>query len=135
MLNLGVRWTMKITRCRCSLALLVFLAACRGPANSRERLASVLRDSLGEAADPQVAYQRDSTHLLVELATAAFPTVSDSILTGQARAIGVFALRHYEGTSQLDSVTILYREAAPHPGIWYIRHTRTFPVGSLQPVP
>jgi hypothetical protein len=124
---------MKIILCH-SFALLAFLGACRTPTNSRGRLASVLRDSLGEAADPHVAYQRDSTHLLVELATAAFPTVSDSILTGQARGIGGFALRHYERASELDTVTVLYREAAPHPGIWYIRHTRTFPVASLRTV-
>jgi hypothetical protein len=117
-----------------SLGVLAFFGACGGPTNSRERLASVLRDSLGEAADPHVAYQRDSTHLLVELATAAFPTVSDSILTGQARGIGGFTLRHYERANQLDSVTVLYREAAPHPGIWYVRHTRTFPVASIRTV-
>jgi hypothetical protein len=125
---------MKIILRRYSLALLAFFGACGGPSNSRERLASVLRDSLGEAADPQVAYQSDSTHLLVELATTAFPTVPDSILTGQARGIGGFALRHYERANQLDSVTVLYREATPHPGIWYIRHTRTFPVASLRTV-
>jgi hypothetical protein len=116
------------------LGLLVLFAACGEPINSRERVASVLRDSLSEAADPQVAYQRDSTHLLVELATAAFPTVSDSILTGQARGIGRLALRHYDNANQLDSVTVLYREAAPHPGIWHIRHKRTFPVAELRAV-
>ena len=125
---------MNIILRRNSFALLAFFGACGEPTTSRERLASVLRDSLGEAADPHVAYQRDSTHLLVELATAAFPTVSDSILTGQAHGIGRFALRHYESGNQLDSVTVLYREAAPHPGIWYIRHTRTFPVASLRSV-
>ena len=125
---------MKIILCGYSLALFAFLGACGGPTNSRQRLASVLRDSLGEAADPQVAYQRDSTHLLVELATAAFPTVSDSILTGEARNIGSFALRHYEKASQLDSVTVLYREAAPRAGIWYIRHERTFAVANLRNV-
>jgi len=117
---------------RYSMVLLAIFVACGGPVNSRERLASILRDSLGEAADPHVAYQRDSTHLLVELATAAFPTVADSILTGQARAIGGLALRHYEKVNQLDSVTVLYREASPRSGVWYIRHERTFPVANLR---
>jgi hypothetical protein len=125
---------MIIIRRRCSIALLAIFAACGVPTNSRERLASTLRDSLGEAADPHVAYQRDSTHLLVELATAAFPTVADSILTSQARGIGGLALRRYEKANQLDSVTVLYREASPQSGIWYIRHERTFPVANLRTV-
>jgi len=124
---------MIIMRCY-SITLLITFVACGGPSNSRERLASTLRDSLGKAADPHVAYQRDSTHLLVELATAAFPTVADSILTSQARGIGGLALRHYEKADQLDSVTVLYREAAPHSGVWYIRHERTFPVANLRAV-
>ena len=75
--------------------------------NSLERVASALRDSLGKAANPQVAFQKDSTHLLVQLATVAFPTVSESVLTAQATRIASFALRHYEKADQLDSVTCL----------------------------
>src|SRR3954462_639691 len=111
------------------LLLLAFSGACREPANSRERVASVLRDTLGTAADPQVAFQRDSTHLLVQLATVAFPTIPEAALSDQARNIAAFAVRHYENANQLDSVTVLYREAALHPGIWHIRHERTFPIG------
>ena len=114
------------------LLLLVFSGACHAPANSRERLAYALRDSLGTAADPQVAFQRDSTHLLVELATAAFPTIPEAALTHQARSIAGFAVRSYENANQLDSVTVLYREAARHPGVWHIRHERTFPIGELR---
>jgi len=113
------------------LLLLPILGACHEPANSRERVTSALRDSLGTAADPQVAFQKDSTHLLVQLATVAFPTIPEAALTDQARNIAAFAVRHYENANQLDSVTVLYREAAPHGGIWYIRHERTFPVRSL----
>jgi hypothetical protein len=113
------------------LLLLAFPGACHEPANSRERVTSALRDSLGKAADPQVAFQKDSTHLLVQLATVAFPTMSEAALTDEARNIGAFAVRHYENANQLDSVTVLYREAAPRRGIWYIRHARTFPIGNL----
>ena len=113
------------------LLLLPFLGACHEPANPRERVTSALRDSLGTAADPQVAFQKDSTHLLVQLATVAFPTIPEAALTYQARNIAAFAVRHYENANQLDSVTVLYREAAPHRGIWYIRHERTFPIRSL----
>ena len=114
------------------LLLLVFSGACHAPANSRERLSYALRDTLGTAADPQVAFQRDSTHLLVQLATVAFPAMPEAVLTQQARNIAVFAARHYENANQLDSVTVLYREATPHPGIWHIRHERTFPIGELR---
>jgi hypothetical protein len=122
---------MKLSICRQWLPLLTLAAACIKPSTARERVASALRDSLAKAADPEVAFQRDSTHLLVELATAAFPTVPESVLTSQARSIGAFALRHYDNANQLDSVTVLYREAA-RPGVWYIRHTRTFPVANLR---
>ena len=115
------------------LLLLCFVVGC-GPANSRERLASVLSDSLGTAAEPDVAFQRDSTHLLVELATVAFPTVAESVLTRQATGIGRFALRHYERANEVDTVTVLYREAV-RPGFWWIRHTRTFPARDLRNIP
>src|SRR3954470_9549144 len=114
------------------LFMLAFSGACHQPANSRERASSALRDSLGTDADPQVAFQRDSTHLLVQLATVAFPTMPEAALTGQAQSIAAFAVRHYENANQLDSVTVLYREAAPQPGVWYIRHERTFPIGELR---
>jgi murein DD-endopeptidase MepM/ murein hydrolase activator NlpD len=115
------------------LSLLALAAACAGPTDSRDRLASELRDRVGDAADPHVSFLRDSTHLQVELATVAFRTMPESVLTDQARNIGVFALRHYERANEVDSVTVLYREAVS-PGFWYIRHTRTFPVGELRNV-
>jgi hypothetical protein len=115
------------------LLLLALAAACAGPPNSRERLSSVLRERLGKAADPQVAFKRDSTHLLVQLDTVAFPTVSESLLTDQARRIAGFALRHYERANQLDSVTVLYRAPVSR-GVWYIRDTRTFPIENLRNV-
>ena len=113
------------------LLLLALAAACLKPANSRERLASELKDSLGEAANPDVGFMKDSTHLLVNLATVAFRTVPESVLTVQARDIGRFALRHYERATEVDSVTVLYREAVS-PGFWYVRHERTFPAGELR---
>jgi hypothetical protein len=110
-----------------------FMAGCirLTPDNSRTRLASVLRASLGEAADPHVAFGRDSTHLVVELATVAFPTVSESELSDEAKSIGGFAFKHYERANELDSVTVLYREKV-RSGVWWIRHERTFAVGELR---
>jgi len=81
-------------------------------------------------ADPQVGFLTDSTHLRVALSTIAFPTMPDSVLTERARRIGGFALTHYEKANQLDSVSVLYREAVS-PGIWHIRHKRTFTIASL----
>jgi len=124
---------MKIIRRHQLLPLLALAAACLGPANSRERLAAALKDRVGEAADPDVGFMRDSTHLLVNLATVAFRTVPDSALTVQARDIGAFALRHYERADEVDSVTVLYREKVSS-GFWWIRHERTFPVGELRNV-
>ena len=111
----------------------VLMAACIRPTpdNSRTRLASVLRASLGDAADPQVAFEKDSTHLLVQLATVAFPTVSESQLSDEAKHIGRLAFQHYERVNELDSVTVLYREAV-RSGVWRIRHERTFAVEELR---
>lgn len=116
------------------LTPILFLAvACMRSAKdeSRERVARALTETLGEAADPQIAFQRDSSHLLVQLLTVAFPTVSEEALTTQAKNIASSALRHYDKAGQLDSVTVLYREPVRR-GMWWIRHTRSFPVDSLQ---
>lgn len=115
------------------ILLSAILAACGGltPDNPRTRLASALRASLGEDADPQVAFQKDSTHLLVELATVAFPTVSEDHLSDEAKHIGGFAFKHYERANELDSVTVLYREKV-RSGVWWIRHERTFAVEDLR---
>lgn len=115
------------------MLLSALMAACVGvtPDNPRTRLAAVLRDSVGAPADPQVAFQKDSTHLLVELATVAFPTVSESELSDEAKSIGGFAFKHYERANELDSVTVLYREKV-RSGVWWIRHERTFAVEELR---
>ena len=123
---------MELTEQRIGLLVLAFVAACAGPVNdkSAERVASVLRDSLGQLAAPHVGFSRDSTHLSVRLATVAFPTVPDSVLTEHARSVGSFALRHYEKANQLDSVSVRYNEAV-RSGVWHIRHKRTFLVEDL----
>lgn len=124
-----------MTDSRIALLMLAFATACVGPAKdqSRERVASALSERLGEAADPQVGFHRDSTHLAVRLSTVAFPTVPDSVLTEQAMSIASFALRHYDKADGLDSVSVSYREAV-RPGISHIRHERTFPVENLRTV-
>lgn len=108
------------------------LAAPEG--DSRERVARALAESVGEAADPRIAFRRDSSHLLVQLATVAFPTVSEDELTRRARGIATTAMRNYDNAEQLDSITVLYREKAGK-GLWWIRNSRTFSVHSLQDGP
>ena len=115
------------------LLLLFVAAACAGSQKdqSRDRVASALRDTLGQTADPEVAFVRDSTHLLVQLSGDVLPTASDSALTEEARRIGIFALRHYERANELDSVTILYHRKVRR-GLWHILQMRAFPVESLR---
>lgn len=116
------------------LTPLLFLAvACMRSAKdeSRERVARALTEIVGEEADPQIAFQRDSSNLRVQLLTVAFPTVSEEALTAQAKNIASFALRHYDKAGQLDSVTVVYREPVRR-GMWWIRHYRSFSVDSLQ---
>lgn len=118
------------------LLLAAFAVACMGIATdeSRERVADALTRMLGEAADPDVGFLNDSSHLQLSLLTVAFPTVSESELTEQARIIASSALRNYDEAGRLDKITVLYREPV-RKGMWWIRHTRTFSVDSLLSLP
>jgi predicted component of type VI protein secretion system len=115
------------------IPMVAFAVACTGHARDEpgERVARALTSMLGEAAAPQVAFVRDSSHLRVQLSTVAFPTVSEEELTKQAGRIAGSALRNYDKADQLDSVTVVYREPV-RPGMWWIRHSRTFSVASLR---
>ena len=114
------------------LAFCVAALACdpKGPeSEARARLATDLRDSLGSAANPSVAFiidgaKRDS-HLYVIFDTTFFPNVSDSVFQLRARDVAGFAMRHYEKASHLDSVTVAARDSV-QPGGWRIHHTGTF---------
>lgn len=111
---------------------ILLAGACESPSDdeSRKHVTGVLTQTLGEAARPRVAFQRDSTHLLVQLLTVAFPSVSEDELTAQATDIAQTTLNNYDRADQLDSITVLYRERAGR-GVWWIRHTRAFSVDSL----
>jgi hypothetical protein len=115
------------------LLVLAFATACLGSTrdDSRQRVASALRDTLGKAADPQVAFMNNSRHLLIQLSTAAFVNASDSTFAQQAKDIARFAFRRYEKASGLDSITVLDRNSVAK-GVWQIRYTRTFPVKDLR---
>lgn len=116
-----------------SLILIGFTLACVGTAQERARdtVASSLSQALGAAADPQIAFQRDSGHLLVQLSTRAFPTMSEDAVTSHADRVARIALREYSGRDGLDSITVLYRERFDRDK-WWIRNTRTFAASSLR---
>jgi len=95
----------------------------------RNRLAQILRDSLGAASNPNVGFivdegKRDS-HLYVMFDTTAVANASDSVFAARALDIARFSLRHYDKATQLDSITIATRKAVER-GVWRIQHTRTF---------
>lgn len=92
-------------------------------ASERKEVASVLRKSLGDASDPKIAYMRNNAHLLVQLSTAAFPSLEDSVLGPRARQIASTALKSYKLRSEVDSVTVVFREKADI-GMWWIRYQR-----------
>jgi hypothetical protein len=116
-------------------ATILFATACSVSAKdkSRKNVARALIETVGESADPQIAFRRDSSHLLIQLLTVAFPTVSEDELTRRSWGIARSALRSYDDANQLDSITVLYRERV-RDGMWWIRHTRTFAVDSLKDV-
>ena len=116
---------------------LVAAAACHpraADADPRTRLIAVLRDSLGEAAHPEVAFiangGRPESHLYVTLDTSAVPNLPDSLFDGRARDLARFAVRHYEQANSLDSVTVATRELQ-QPGAWRVHHRRAFAVAGL----
>jgi hypothetical protein len=116
------------------LVLIVVIAsACeQNPAErARKHVASLLEKQLGDAADPRIGFMRDSTHLRIDLSTAAFPTLADSTLSKRARSFATTALTNYEMRDELDSITVIFSERPGYkPGGW-IRHTDTFPVSLL----
>lgn len=121
------------------LPVIVIAAACVAPfeGDARERAARAVTGFLGEAgeaADVRIAFQQDSTHLLVQLLTVAFRTVPEDALTAQATRIAKTALRSYDHADQLDSITVLYRERIDR-GAWWIRHIRSFSAASLRDDP
>jgi hypothetical protein len=101
---------------------------------ARTRLARILRDSLGQSSDPNVAFitegDRRDSHLYVMFDTTAIPNVSDSVFERRARDLARFAVRHYDEASKLDSVTVATRESVQR-GVWKIRHSRAFAVAGL----
>ena len=110
-----------------------------GPeAGARAHLASVLRDSVGAATDPQVAFiinSQDSRgrnrHLYVQLDTNGFSSMSDSAFALRARDIGALALRHYEKAADLDSISVAALEKLK-PGVARIHRQRAFTVADLR---
>jgi len=117
----------------CGMLISVALVSCktRPVDNARENLAAVLRDSLGAATNPEVAFRKDSTHLLVQFDTVAFPDLSDSAYAKRAEEIGRFVERHYESGGSIDSVTVMAHQLLS-PGAWKIRQERTFAAAALR---
>jgi hypothetical protein len=79
---------------------------------ARADLALVLRDSIRQAADPQVAFLDNHNHLLVHMDAKPFAGVSDSAFSVEARRIGQLAMRNYRGSQRIDSVTVETRVMA-----------------------
>jgi hypothetical protein len=103
--------------------------------DARARLATVLRDSLGGIADPNVGFISDGghreSHLYVTFDTSAAPNVSESLFERRARDLARFAVRHYDKASKLDSVTVATRELR-QAGVWRVHHRRAFAIASLK---
>lgn len=122
----------------CTLILLLASAGCdaKGPGlRARDRLASILGDSLGAATDPKVALITDGgareSHLYLHFDTTAFANLSDSAFELRAQDVGRFAMRHYENARALDSITVAARESVT-PNSARLYHMRTFSVAQLR---
>jgi len=120
------------------LVLCLAVVACHREAPqsvARAQLASALRDSLGERADPNVAFISDGgpreSHLYLAVDTIAVPGASDSVFERRARDLARFAVRHYGNASTLDSITVATRELQ-QPGVWRVQHQRAFAIAGLE---
>ena len=121
-----------------AFVLVVGAVACNGKgpeAEARAHLTSILRDSVGAATDPKVAFIIDGNdrdkHLYVHFDTSAFPNMSDSAFGLRARKVAQLSMRHYEKADNLDSITIVSRENLK-PGVARIHYRRAFSVAQLR---
>jgi hypothetical protein len=118
--------------------LLLGALACdkKGPeSEARASLTSILRDSIGAATDPKVAFiiegnDRDK-HLYVHFDTSAFPNMADSAFGLRAREIAQLSMRHYEKLDNLDSITVASRENL-EPGVARVHNRRAFSIAQLR---
>lgn len=122
----------------CAFSFLVGAVACneKGPEpEARASLTSILRDSVGAATDPKVAFIIDGNdrdkHLYVHFDTSAFPNMSDSAFGLRARKIAQLSMRHYEKPDNLDSITIVSRENLTS-GVARIHYRRAFSIAQLR---
>jgi hypothetical protein len=124
---------MRVTPPIYRLFLVLAAFACDNGTGSRERaqLASTLRDSLGVAGDPQVAFLNNSKHLLIHLDAKAFASFSDSALTREALDIARFAVQRYAGPA-VDSVTVQGREIVVPNQAMRIKWSRAFSTSQLR---
>jgi hypothetical protein len=121
-----------------ALPLLVGALACgeNGPEReARANLTSILRDSVGAATDPKVAFiiegNDQDKHLYMHFDTSAFPNMTDSAYGLRAREIAQLSMRHYEKINNLDSITVASRENL-EPGVARIHHRRAFSIAQLR---
>jgi hypothetical protein len=117
-----------VTVCSVSLCL-----ACNDAPDIQARgdLASLLRDSVGQAADPQVAFLNNNNHLLVHLDAKPFTHLSDSAFSAEARRIAQVAMRNYQGKARIDSISVEAREIMVPNQAMRVRESRTFSVAEL----
>lgn len=116
-----------------AVGILVSISACSADndAPARTKLAAILTDSLGAAADATPTYLRDESHLQIGLSAATFAGMDEASRQVTARKIAQFALRHYTRRAELDSISVFTREIVDK-GIARILWSRSFPVTDLK---
>jgi hypothetical protein len=95
---------------------------------------AAIRADVGAAANPQVAFARDSTHLLIQLQADPFAELPDSAFTRLARQVAALALHEYQHAAVLDSVTVSAGETiAPNGAFRAFRVIRSHTFAITQP--
>jgi hypothetical protein len=108
--------------------LILILAGCAP--NAREEALLRLQERYGPDVVRGVAFRRDSTHLLVQLDSAALGSLSDSAFAAKAREVAALALATYPRSHAVDSVTVSVGEMVVPRRMFRI--TREFSAGSRE---
>ncbi len=83
-------------------------------------LRTKVKASFGQELVRTVAYKGDSTHLLIQLDSAAFGEMSDTAILAKARAIGRFAAIHHPAIDVVDSITVSVGQTVVKNGLFRV---------------
>ena len=114
-----------------SVFALVVIGCSKSPAPLQHAQAVVLAE-VGAAAKPQVAFMRDSTHLLVQLQGGDVAQAQDSAFAQRANRLARLALEAYGRGAGVESVTVSVGDMVAPGMAFRVLQSRTYASSTLQ---